>query len=121
VTKVMIIEDSRDDMQMLEAILRKQAYQVVTVLNGDGAEATIAAEKPDLIMLDIVMPQRNGYEILRSIKRDAFSKTIPVIVVSSKGEDTDVSWGKRQGAADYVVKPYTSETVLSVVNKIVKA
>ncbi len=118
-TKVMIIEDSRDDMQKLEAILKNKFYQVVTVLNGDGAEASILAEKPDLIMLDIVMPQRNGYEILRSIKRDASSKAIPVIVVSSKGEDTDVAWGKRQGAVDYVIKPFTAETVLGVVSKFV--
>jgi twitching motility two-component system response regulator PilH len=120
-TKVMIIEDSREDMQTLEAILRKQLYQVVSVLNGDGAEASIAAEKPDLIMLDIVMPNRNGYEILRSIKRGDISKTIPVIVVSSKGEDTDVAWGKRQGAVDYVVKPYTAEAVLSAIAKFVIA
>jgi twitching motility two-component system response regulator PilH len=117
-TKIMIIDDSPAELKMMETILKSKFYTVIPVLNGEGAEDQIAADKPDLILLDVVMPKRNGYEILRSLKRGVISKTIPVVMVSSKSEDTDIAWGKRQGAVDYVVKPYTAESVLATVARV---
>ena len=117
--RVMIIDDSTAELKMMESILISKSYAVTPVLNGEGAEEQIATNRPDIILLDVVMPGRNGYEILRALKRNPTSKDIPVIMVSSKGEDTDIAWGKRQGAVDYVTKPYTAETVLSVLKKYV--
>jgi len=117
--RVMIIDDSTAELKMMESILISKSYAVTPVLNGEGAEEQIAAARPDIILLDVVMPGRNGYEILRALKRNPTSKDIPVVMVSSKGEDTDIAWGKRQGAVDYVTKPYTADTVLSVLKKYV--
>lgn len=118
-TRVMIIDDSTAELKMMESILTSNSYSVTPILNGVGAEEQIATARPDLILLDVVMPGRNGYEILRALKRNPNSKDIPVIMVSSKGEDTDIAWGKRQGAVDYVTKPYTAEAVMSVIKKYV--
>lgn len=117
-SKIMLVDDAPADLKMMESILKQANHNVVTCLNGEGAEEMLASEQPDLLMLDIVMPQRNGYEILRKVRRDPASKDMPVIVVSSKGEESDILWGKRQGASDYIVKPYTPERVLEAVGKL---
>lgn len=115
--KIALIDDSSATLDMLSAILKGAGHSVQAFASGVGAEAKLAAETPDVLLLDVVMPERNGYEILRGLKRQASTKAIPVIMISSKGEDTDVRWGLRQGAADYVTKPFTSETVLAAVGK----
>ena len=117
-SKIMLIDDAPADLKMMESILKGASHDIVTCINGEGAEEMIDSEKPDLLMLDIVMPQRNGYEILRKIRRNPSQKDLPVIVVSSKGEESDILWGKRQGASDYIVKPYTPERVLEAVGNI---
>lgn len=112
--KVAIIDDSQAAIDMLSAILAPQ-HAVTCFKSGVGVEAKLAEAPPDVILLDIVMPERNGYEVLRALKRDALLKDIPVILVSSKQEDTDIRWGKRQGASDYIVKPFSEATVLSAI------
>ena len=77
-------------------------------------------EQPDVLLLDIVMPDRNGYDILRSLKRDERTKRTPVILVSSKNQESDRVWGKRQGADEYLGKPFTPEQLISVVRQFVK-
>jgi twitching motility two-component system response regulator PilH len=113
--KIMIIDDSKATIDMLTVMLEANAHAVVACTSGVDVEARIASEQPDLILLDIVMPERNGYEVLRGIKRDAALKDVPVILVSSKNEDTDIRWGKRQGASDYIVKPFTEATILATI------
>lgn len=115
--KIALIDDSSATLDMLAAILQRAGHSVQTLSSGVGAEAALASDSPNLVMLDVVMPERNGYEVLRGLKRQAATKDIPVIMVSSKGEDTDVRWGLRQGAADYVTKPFTPEAVLAAVSK----
>lgn len=107
------IDDSSSDTSMMKSILSSAGHQVISYNDPTGVEEKVAAAKPALILLDIVMPQRNGYEVLRAIKRNAATKDIPVVLVSSKSEETDVRWGLRQGATDYITKPYNSQTVLS--------
>ena len=75
------------------------------------------AERPDLTLLDVVMPERNGYETLRALKKLPAYAGTKVVFVSSKGSDTDVKWGLRQGAVDYLVKPYTPEQVVTLVGR----
>lgn len=112
---VAIIDDSPAIIEMLTQILRGASHNVISYLDPTAVEDKISETLPDMVLLDIVMPSRNGYEILRALKRNASTKTIPVIVVSSKGEETDVRWGKRQGAVDYIVKPFTPDTILSTI------
>ena len=100
---IAVIDDSQATLDMLGSILRSAQHTVTALTHGVGAEETIASLSPDLVLLDIVMPERNGYEVLRGLRRDPGTKDIPVILVSSKAEDTDVRWGLRQGAKAYVI------------------
>lgn len=113
------IDDSSADTSMMKSILSGAGHTVTSYNDPNGVEEKVAAAKPSLVLLDIVMPQRNGYEVLRAIKRNLSTKDIPVVLVSSKGEETDVRWGLRQGAADYIVKPYNTQTVLSKIQPFV--
>ena len=115
--KITIIDDAAADLKMMESILKSANHTVTAHNDPTSVEDKIVADKPDLVMLDIVMPQRNGYEVLRALKRNPVTKSVPVILVSSKSEDTDVRWGLRQGAAAYVTKPYTPEGVLTAVRE----
>lgn len=117
--KITVIDDSQATIDMLAAILRSGNHEVTAYLNSSNVELNIASDPPDLILLDIVMPERNGFEVLRALRRDSSTKNIPVILVSSKNQPTDVSWGKRQGASDYVTKPFSPESILMAVSQFV--
>jgi twitching motility two-component system response regulator PilH len=107
------IDDASADTAMMKSILSSAGHTVTSYNDPTGVEEKVAAAKPSLVLLDVVMPQRNGYDVLRALKRNAATKDIPVILVSSKSEETDVRWGLRQGAADYITKPYNTQGVLS--------
>lgn len=117
--RIVILDDSNADIKLMESILTAGQHVVTALTDPVGAEEHIASAKPDLVMLDIVMPTRNGYEVLRGIRRHPQLKDVPVVLVSSKATETDVRWGLRQGANEYVTKPYTSEQVLATVTKVV--
>jgi CheY-like chemotaxis protein len=116
--KIIAVDDSMADLKLAESILVGAAHRVAMCINGEGVEALIEQEKPDLILLDVVMPQRNGYEILRKLRRQPSSKDIPVCIISSKDQPTDIEWGKRQGATDYLPKPYTADALLNMVARL---
>jgi len=118
--KVMVVDEAYSEIQMMESILKGAGHQVVSFTDGDRIEEKVASEKPDLLLLDVVMPKRNGYEILRGIKKDDRTKGTPVVVVSSKDQDSDKAWGKKQGADDYVTKPFTADQLLSAVRRFVR-
>ncbi len=111
---ILIVDDSPADLKFMESILTGQ-HAVTAVNDPMTVEARALAARPDLVLLDVVMPERNGYEVLRALKRQSGTQNLKVIFVSSKGADTDVKWGLRQGAVDYLVKPYTPEQVLQTV------
>ena len=115
--KIIAVDDSVADLRLIESMLSTK-HRVMLCLNGDGLEEKAVAEKPDLILMDVVMPNRNGYEIMRKLKRDPATKDVPVIVVSSKGEVTDVEWGRRQGASDYLPKPFNADDLLSKIQGV---
>lgn len=114
--KILLVDDSPAEIRLMESILVPK-YLVETCLGSSGVEEKAINLQPNLILLDVVMPNRSGYEVLRSLKRHKDTKHIHVIMVSSKGEETDIIWGKRQGASDYIVKPYTKDTVLKTISK----
>lgn len=116
--KVIVCDDSLAELKLVESVLVAGGHQIISCVNGDGVEALASSEQPDLILLDVVMPIRNGYEILRKLRRDEATKNIPVCILSSKQEPTDIEWGKRQGANDYLTKPYTSDALLGVVRNL---
>ena len=118
--KVMVVDDAYSDLKLMESILRTAGHEVISLTDGDTLEAQLNAEHPDVLLLDIVMPRRNGYDILRALRRDERTRATPVVLVSSKNQDSDRAWGKKQGADDYLGKPFTSEQLLNAVSRIVR-
>lgn len=103
--KVLIVDDSPTEVHILSKLLDKEGYQVVVAVNGEEGIAKAKQEIPDLILMDVVMPGLNGFQATRKIHRNASTKHIPIIIVTTKDQDTDREWGMRQGASDYLVKP----------------
>jgi twitching motility two-component system response regulator PilH len=118
--KVMVVDDALSELKVMEGILKSAGHQVVCCETGEGLEERIALERPDVLLLDIVMPNRNGYDVLRGMRRDPRTKDTPVVFVSSKNQESDLVWGKKQGAADYLPKPFTANQLLAVVRQFVR-
>jgi len=112
IRRVLIADDSSTDLKNLEQIVSGAGYQVITAATGKEALAKAKSDRPDAILLDVVMPDMNGFQACRAITTDADTKGIPVILVSSKGEKTDKLWGQEQGARGYVTKPFKSDDLL---------
>jgi twitching motility two-component system response regulator PilH len=118
--KVMVVDDAYSELKLMESILREAGHQVVTLIDGDALEDKVTAERPDVLLLDIVMPRRNGYDLLRALKRNAHTRATPVVLVSSKNQESDRVWGGRQGADGYLGKPFTAEQLLTAVGRHVR-
>jgi twitching motility two-component system response regulator PilH len=113
IRKVLIVDDSSTDRQKLEQILAEAGYTVITATSGKEALQRAKNDRPDAVLLDIVMGDMNGFQVCRALNADAATKDIPIVLVSSKKEKTDQIWGAEQGARAYVTKPFTSEQILS--------
>jgi len=113
VKKILVVDDSPTERQALMELLVKKGYEVVTAKNGEEGVAKSKSEMPGLILMDVVMPGVSGYEATRSITRAEETKHIPVIICTTRGQETDRIWGMRQGAHDYLVKPIDSQQLLA--------
>lgn len=111
--KILIVDDSATERFFLADLLSKRGYAVVTAENGDEALLKVRSEKPSLVVMDVVMPGTSGYQATRAIARDPATQSIPVILCTSKGAESDRIWGLRQGAKEYVVKPVNPEELLA--------
>ncbi|MES2771355.1 MAG: response regulator [Pseudomonadota bacterium] len=118
IKKVLVVDDSPTERHLMVELLTKQGYQVSTANSGEEGIVKAKSELPDLILMDVVMPGLNGYQATRTLTRDEVTKHIPVIVCTSKGQETDKIWGLRQGAQDYVVKPVNAEELLAKINAL---
>ena len=113
IQKVLLVDDSKTELHHLSEILLKRGYQVRTAENGDEAMRRLGEEKPDLILMDVVMPGQNGFQLTRAITRDPRFADVPVIMCTSKNQETDKVWGMRQGARDYIVKPVNADELVA--------
>jgi twitching motility two-component system response regulator PilH len=118
ILNILLVDDSKTELHHLSEILVKRGYQVRTAENGEEALKRLDEEKPDLILMDVVMPGQNGFQLTRSITRDERFADVPVIMCTSKGQETDKVWGLRQGARDYVVKPVKAEELLAKIKAL---
>ncbi|HET7876911.1 MAG TPA: response regulator [Methylomirabilota bacterium] len=118
--KVMVVDDALSELKMMESILKSAGHQVVCYEDGERLEERIVEERPDLLLLDIVMPKRNGYDVLRGLRRDPRTKDTLVVFISSKNQESDRVWGKKQGASEYLAKPFTPDQLLSLVRQFVR-
>ena len=112
IKKILVIDDSPTERHVLVEILSRGNYQIVTAETGEEGIEKARSEQPDLILMDVVMPGLNGYQATRTLTRDEATKHIPIIVCTSKGQETDKIWGLRQGAHDYMTKPINGEELL---------
>lgn len=103
--KVLIVDDSKTELMLLCQLLQQLGLQVRTAENASQAMERLEEEKPDLILLDVVMPGQNGFQLTRAITRHPAFADIPIILCTSKNQETDKVWGMRQGARDYITKP----------------
>lgn len=112
VKRVLVVDDSPTERFFLTDLLRKHGYEVLTAESGEQGVALAKSEKPDLVLMDVVMPGLNGFQATRQLSRDPATQKIPVIMCTTKGQETDRVWGMRQGAVEYVVKPVVAEELL---------
>ena len=113
--KILVVDDSRTALFMVTTILRKERYELVTACDGEQALEVAAAEHPDLILMDVIMPRKTGFEACRELKRREDTKAIPVILVTTRGEGENVEAGFQSGCNDYVTKPINA---LELITKV---
>lgn len=118
IMKILLVDDSKTELHVLSELLGKRGYQVRTAENGEEALKRLGEDKPDLILMDVVMPGQNGFQLTRAITRDERYAGIPVIMCTSKNQETDKVWGMRQGASDYVVKPVKADELLAKIRAL---
>jgi DNA-binding response OmpR family regulator len=111
--KILLVDDSATTLMMEQMVLRGQPYQIFTAKNGREAVAAVEREKPDLILLDVVMPEMNGFEACRSIRLS--EANVPIIMVTTKGEEHNVETGFESGCTDYITKPINGAELLTKV------
>ena len=105
IQKILLVDDSKTELHVLSELLTKSGYAVRTAENGEEAMRRLQEEKPDLILMDVVMPGQNGFQLTRAISRDPLYADVPIIMCTSKNQETDRVWGMRQGAKAYITKP----------------
>ncbi|MEY2896375.1 MAG: hypothetical protein RL669_644 [Pseudomonadota bacterium] len=113
ITNVLLVDDSKTELHFLSELLIKRGYKVRTAENGEEAMRRLDEATPDLILMDVVMPGLNGFQLTRAITRDPRFQNVPVIMCTSKNQETDKVWGMRQGARDYVVKPVDADELIA--------
>lgn len=118
---ILIVDDSATERQFLAELLTANGYSVTTAENGETALARIRQNPPHLILMDVVMPGQNGFQTTRAIARDPATANLPVIICSSKNQETDRIWGMRQGARDYLVKPVDARLLLQKIAALLRS
>lgn len=110
---IMIVDDSPTEVHVIRTALENHGYETVAASDGQECLSLAREVKPDLILMDVVMPGVNGYQATRTLTRDPQTSAIPIVMISSKSLETDKIWGMRQGAADYLTKPVTEADLLA--------
>jgi twitching motility two-component system response regulator PilH len=113
IKNILLVDDSKTELHFLSDLLGKRGYSVRTAENGEEAMRRLGEERPDLILMDVVMPGQNGFQLTRALTRDPRFVNVPVIMCTSKNQETDKVWGMRQGARDYIVKPVDADELVS--------
>jgi twitching motility two-component system response regulator PilH len=116
--KILVVDDSWTELAMIATPLRNQGFDVVTAVDGDEALEKVFKERPQCIVLDVVLPKQNGFQLCRKLKNLDTSKHIPIILLTSKSTPLDKSWGLRQGADMYMTKPFSEDELLNNVRQL---
>ncbi|MDM0042564.1 response regulator [Variovorax sp. J22G21] len=116
--KVLVVDDSKTELLFLTELLQKNGFAVKTAENADDAMRRLEEEQPDLILMDVVMPGQNGFQLTRAIARNPKYEQVPIILCTSKNQETDRVWGMRQGARDYIVKPVNAAELMAKISAL---
>jgi twitching motility two-component system response regulator PilH len=112
---ILVVDDSPTDLRLLSTTLQGGGYRIIIASDGDEALSKARQERPRLILLDVLLPKKNGFQVCRALKTAAETRDIPVILISSKRHDSDRFWGIKQGADEYITKPWSDEELLTAV------
>ena len=118
IRKVLVVDDSKTELMFMTDLLKKNGFAVKTAENAEDAFRRLGEEKPDLILMDVVMPGQNGFQLTRAITRDPLYSDVPIIMCTSKNQETDRVWGMRQGARDYITKPLDTDELLAKIKAL---
>jgi twitching motility two-component system response regulator PilH len=116
--RILIVDDSPSQLLGMKRIVEKLGHEAVTAEDGASGVEAAKANLPDLILMDVVMPNLNGFQATRAISKEASTAQIPVVLVTTKDQETDKVWGMRQGAKAYITKPFTENQLVEVINSL---
>jgi len=117
--RILIVDDSPTELHVLKGMLEKNNFEVLTASNGEEGIERAKQAKPDLVLMDVVMPGLNGFQATRTLTKDAETGHIPVIIVTTKDQETDRVWGLRQGAKDFITKPVVEADLIAKINSFI--
>ena len=118
--KILVVDDSPSEMAKFRDILTRHQYEVIEAHTGEDGIQKANEFFPDVILMDVVMPEMNGFQATRKLTRDPKTSHIPIIIISTKNQEADRVWGKRQGARDYLSKPITEEALITVIRSVME-
>jgi len=118
--RILIVDDSPSQLMGIRRIVEKLGHEAITAEDGAQGVEVCKRELPDLVLMDVVMPNLNGFQATRSISKDPTTQHIPVILVTTKDQDTDRVWGMRQGAKAYITKPFSESDLAEVITQVIK-
>jgi twitching motility two-component system response regulator PilH len=115
---ILVVDDSPTDLKLMTAPLLQKGYRVITAVDGENALEVATREHPTLMVLDIILPKKNGFQVCRQLKTTPETQDIKIIMLSSKAQDTDRYWGLKQGADEYMTKPFENDQLISMVERL---
>lgn len=116
--RVLVVDDSPTETYKFREILEKHGHEVIEAANGADGVAVARAEQPDLVLMDVVMPGLNGFQATRQLTKGEDTAHIPIVIITTKDQETDRVWGKRQGAKDYLTKPVDEDVLMKTVDRM---
>jgi twitching motility two-component system response regulator PilH len=119
-SRILIVDDLPTEVQLMRTAITNLGHATIVASDGEQALEMVQKEKPDLVLLDVVLPRVDGFQVCRKIKKDPETSKIPVILVSSKTQESDKFWGLKQGASAYICKPFSPDELANIVNKNLK-
>jgi twitching motility two-component system response regulator PilH len=116
--KILVVDDSPTELRLIESALEGRGYELETAMDGEEALDKILAGRPDLVLLDVVMPKQNGFQVCRQIKRSPLTGGTKIIMITAKSQETDRFWAMKQGADEYLTKPFSTEELLERIGRV---
>jgi len=116
---ILVVDDSPTERKLMEQTLEGKGYNLVSAVDGEEALEKVARQRPDVVLLDVILPRKNGFQVCRQLKTAPETKGIKIILITSKTQDTDRFWGLKQGADEYLTKPVAAENLLASIAKFV--